>query len=143
MRSTRLCGLIGVALLATLVFEGCSYMPFGSSSDEAHVAVKTSPSNAIVYVRARTEESQHMVGAEYWAVGTTPFTGDLEMGFWDMRVEVPGYEAVEVLLRAVPGNTLYYDLRLIPLEGCEIPIANRASQGKQPSKGSRTRYASR
>ena len=51
---------------------------------------------------------------EYWAVGTTPYRADIDPGFWDMRVEVPGYEPVDILVRAEAGKVHIYEFQMQP-----------------------------
>ncbi len=116
MRRGRLISRILIALLIPILLCGCSRIPkpFGSQK-AATLRVVTSPSNAIVFLRARAERSNEHTLGEFWAVGTTPFDGRLEPGFWDMRVEAVGYEPVEILMRAVRGRGQVYDLQLVSL----------------------------
>jgi hypothetical protein len=99
------------------MLEGCSQLPLPYKQESALLVVSTNPANAIVYLRARTGEANGPAGAEYWAVGTTPFEGELEPGFWDVKIESTGFQPVEVLVRAVPGQAQSYELQLVSLSG--------------------------
>ena len=119
MRRRKLSGIVAIALLAPALLAssllcGCSRLPI-LSEPPAKLIISTDPPNAIVYLRARTTARGNAPRGEYWAVGTTPFEGDLENGYWDLRVESPGYEPVEILVRAVPGTAQAYDLSLLDM----------------------------
>ena len=49
---------------------------------------------------------------EYWSVGTTPYRGELSIGYWDVRIEAPGFEPVNILVKAEKGKMLSYDLNM-------------------------------
>ncbi len=102
-------------IVAMALLGGCAHMPLSipGSGKDARLSIQTTPPNAIVYLRARSGEA----GAEYWAVGTTPFEGEVEQGFWDLKIESVGYQAVEVLVRARPGKEQSYDLYLVSSSG--------------------------
>ena len=104
-------------LIAAFMLCGCSHMPLPRGQGNAQVSIQTTPPNAIVFLRARTGETNGSAGTEYWAVGTTPFEGEVEPGFWDMKIESTGYQPVEVLLRAISGQALSYDLHLVSSSG--------------------------
>jgi hypothetical protein len=120
MRCQRLPGLATrIILLALLVLllGGCMPGPF-SSKKESNLQVTTNPGNAIVYLKQRMHPeandpaSPMPTKGEYWAVGTTPYRGDIQIGFWDMRIEAPGYEPIDILVRAEPGKVHFYEFQM-------------------------------
>lgn len=118
-------GLLNVAAriltmaLLVLVIGGCAAGPFGAKK-VSNLQVITDPGNALVYLKERMEREESdpasppRVPGEYWAVGTTPYRGDLRVGFWDMRIEAPGYESIDILVRAEPGKVHIYEFQMQP-----------------------------
>ena len=102
-----------ILIILAMTLCSCSFIPLPRGGGSAKVLIKTTPPNAIVYMRARTGEINGSAGTEYWAVGTTPFEGEIEPGFWDLKVESTGYQPVEVLLRTTSGQAQSYDLYLV------------------------------
>ncbi len=120
MRRQALRGLLGrILLIASLVvcIGGCMPGPF-NTVQESNLQVTTNPENAIVYLKQRMNQEANDPSSplptkgEYWAVGTTPYRGDVETGFWDMRIEAPGYEPIIILVRAEPGKVHVYDFQM-------------------------------
>jgi len=108
--------ILSIALLVVLV-GGCAAGPFGAKK-VSNLQVITDPGNALVYLKERMEREESdpasppRVPGEYWAVGTTPYRGELQVGFWDMRIEAPGYEPIDILVRAEPGKVQIYEFQM-------------------------------
>jgi hypothetical protein len=120
MRREMLPGLAGRilwAMLLAVLIGGCATGPFARSK-ESNLQVVTDPGNAIVYLKQRLDRQESdpssplPVRGEYWAVGTTPYRGDIDPGFWDMRIEAPGFEPIDILVRAEPGKVQIYEFQM-------------------------------
>lgn len=120
MRRTMLPSLacrILAGMLLVVVVGGCAAGPFGRVKG-SNLQVVTDPGNAIVYLKQRMDRAQSdpasplPIRGEYWAVGTTPYRGDIDPGFWDMRVEAPGFEPIDILVRAEPGKVHIYEFQM-------------------------------
>jgi hypothetical protein len=120
MRREMLPGLASRILLVTLLVVlvgGCAAGPFGHTK-VSNLQVTTDPGNAIVYLKQRMDRQQSdpasplPIKGEYWAVGTTPYRGDIDPGFWDMRIEAPGFEPIDILVRAEPGKVHIYEFQM-------------------------------
>lgn len=117
MRRTSIMNIIVVAGLLVAFLSGCSSMPL-SKAPTSRLQVRTDPANAIVYLKQRHgfEDEPKLAPpsplGEYWSVGTTPYKGDLSVGYWDVRIEAPGFEPIDILVKAEKGKTLSYDLNL-------------------------------
>ena len=108
--------VLASALLVALI-GGCAAGPFGGSK-VSNLQVTTDPGNALVYLKQRMEREERDPASplpakgEYWAVGTTPYRGELDQGFWDMRIEAPGYEPIDILVRAEQGKVHIYEFQM-------------------------------
>ncbi len=107
---------IALLLLPALLLGGCGVrVPYLYKEKCAQIQVTTVPPNAVLYFRERSEpegDSGTEAWGEFFAVGTTPFSGTIGVGYWDLRIESPGFEPVELMLRAENGKPQAYEFVL-------------------------------